>query len=254
MDEPVGFVSGLAKKGRIVSFWNKTFVIDKVRHTVSTSAGQLQINPRDLSLVSPFLHQVVPYNGGLYLYFNRKLYYVCPNSSTLKELLTVKESENGESIYSFGCLCNCADVLLLSDGFDVFKVSFVNMLKPDMVKTNLFGQDYYSWCGHCVQFRFDSLARVQDDCSSSKLIDFSISYDRVIFVGGGLIVVGLNSRKRIGVGALFGLFQREFSVETTSELSWFDTDEHLMSHCELGALGWELNCDVAKSLLGEQFA
>ena len=76
MDEPVGFVSGLAKKGRIVSFWNKTFVIDKARHTVSTSAGQLQINSRDLSLVSPFLHQVVPYNGGLYLYFNRKLYYV----------------------------------------------------------------------------------------------------------------------------------------------------------------------------------
>lgn len=84
--------------------------------------------------------------------------------------------------------------MLLSNGSDVFKVSFTNMLKPDITRTNLFGQDFYSWCGLCVQFRFDSLERIQDDCSSSRLTDFSTSYDRVLFVGGGLIVMGLNSR------------------------------------------------------------
>lgn len=125
------------------------------------------------------------------------------------------------------------------------------MLKPDIAKTSLFGQEYYSWCGYCVQFRFDSMERIQDDCSSSKLVDFSASYDRVLFVGGGLIVVGLNSRKRVGVCALFGLFLRELSTRDTPELSWFDTDKHLLNQCELGAFGWELKCDVARQLLGD---
>lgn len=134
----------------------------------------------------------------------------------------------------------------------MFAVSFTNMLKPDITKTSLFGQEYYSWCGYCVQFRFDSLVRIQSDYTSSRLIDFSVSYDRVLFVGGGLIVLGLNSRQRVIVCSLFGLFQRELA-EGAPEQSWFDTDEHLMKQCELGAFGWELKQDVARQLLGDQF-
>lgn len=90
MHTPVGFVSGLAKKDQFVSFWDKTLEMDRACHIVSTGSGQLQLNPKDLSLVSPFLHQVVPYNGCLYLYFRRTMYQVCPSTSTLKALLTLK--------------------------------------------------------------------------------------------------------------------------------------------------------------------